>query len=382
MEQAFVKNDMMVWCLSAVFIMSLAITGLLIPKILLIAYRKNLFDIPDARKIHTSRVPRLGGIAFVPAIIISIAMIFGLSESDTVIRSGDIAEPSMPFGICGLLLLYITGISDDLIGERYKAKLAMQIAAAGLMLCSGLCICNLHGFWGIYDWPQWSVYILTALVVVFIVNAINLIDGIDGLASGLSAVACAFFGVVFACSGNTFHALLSFATLGTIVPFFYYNVFGNEKMRRKIFMGDTGSLCIGFILAYLAVSMSDVHIRGVFSGFNPIVVAFSPLLVPCLDVLRVFIHRLRFHRSPFMPDCSHIHHKLLALGLSAPKAMAMIIAISAILVAVNVLLSASVNVTYLLAGDIGIWILFNIALTRRILHLRHISRLPSNGSFL
>lgn len=149
MEQAFVKNDMMVWCLSAVFIMSLAITGLLIPKILLIAYRKNLFDIPDARKIHTSRVPRLGGIAFVPAIIISIAMIFGLSESDTVIRSGDIAEPSMPFGICGLLLLYITGISDDLIGERYKAKLAMQIAAAGLMLCSGLCICNLHGFWGI-----------------------------------------------------------------------------------------------------------------------------------------------------------------------------------------------------------------------------------------
>ena len=219
-------------------------------------------------------------------------------------------------------------------------------------------------------------------MVVFIVNAINLIDGIDGLASGLSAVACAFFGVVFACSGNTFHALLSFATLGTIVPFFYYNVFGNEKMRRKIFMGDTGSLCIGFILAYLAVSMSDVHIRGVFSGFNPIVVAFSPLLVPCLDVLRVFIHRLRFHRSPFMPDCSHIHHKLLALGLSAPKAMAMIIAISAILVAVNVLLSASVNVTYLLAGDIGIWILFNIALTRRILHLRHISRLPSNGSFL
>ena len=67
------------------------------------------------------------------------------NESDTVIRSGDIAEPSMPFGICGLLLLYITGISDDLIGERYKAKLAMQIAAAGLMLCSGLCICNLHG---------------------------------------------------------------------------------------------------------------------------------------------------------------------------------------------------------------------------------------------
>lgn len=380
-EHASLVKELSTFCLPAVFTISLAITGVLIPKILLIAYRKKLFDTPDERKIHSSCVPRLGGIAFVPAIIISIGIMYGLSLRG-IADIGPIVESSVPFSVCGLLLLYLTGISDDLIGVRYRAKFVMQIISALLMIGSGLYLWNLQGFMGIYEWWAPMGYALTALVVVFVVNSINLIDGIDGLASGLSAVACATYGVVFAISGHVFYSLLAFAALGTLVPFFYYNVFGNPAMGRKIFMGDTGSLCIGFILAYLAVAMSGMEISSDLGDVNPIVVGFAPLLLSCLDVLRVFIHRLRFHRSPFLPDCSHIHHKLLALGLPTPVAMIAIISASLLLTVANIMLSAYVDVALLLTSDVVLWIGLNVWLTQRVLKVQNIQSLPENGSFL
>lgn len=352
------------------FLVSLLLTGIIIPKILLIAYRKNLFDVPDARKIHKGAIPRLGGIAFVPSLIFAVCLVIGifnlpLYNSLTEVLINSSAARAICFSVCGLLLLYLVGIADDLIGVLYRAKFVVQLIAATLLVCGGIWITNLDGFCGIYEWPDVCGCMLTLLVTVFFVNAINLIDGIDGLASGLSAVAMAFYGVMFALCGDTVNAMIAFATLGTLIQFFYYNVFGNAKMGRKIFMGDTGALCIGFILTYLSVSLTQ-RPQLLDSQWNSMVVAFSPMLVPCFDVLRVFFGRIKAGKSPFLPDKTHIHHKILRLGMSTPRAMVSILCISLVFIVVNVVLSSYINSAILMLGDLTVWTCYNLHLDRRI----------------
>ncbi len=352
-----------------VFLISLFITGLIIPNILLIAFRKNLFDDVNERKIHQGKVPRLGGIAFVPAIIFSFAFVVGLAllpqTSDFMPEMTISQERALSFGVCGLMLLYLVGVADDLIGVLYRAKFVVQIIVACFLILGGVWINNLHGFCGVEHWPDVCGAMLTMLVCVFFVNAINLIDGIDGLASGLSSVALIFYGFFFAFSGDIYNAMLSFATLAALNQFFYYNVFGSTAKRKKIFMGDTGALCIGFILTYLSVTMARMESFS-FIDANPIVCAFAPMLVPCLDVVRVFFNRIRNGVSPFQPDKTHIHHKLLNLGMSTPRAMVSILLISVAFVALNVLLSPYVNSAILLVADVIIWLAYSRFLTIRI----------------
>ncbi len=233
------------------FVISVVFTGVLIPQILLVSFRKKLFDQPDARKIHHSAVPRLGGIAFMPVALFTIAFLLGVSvllghgEMVDGLR-GEVLEFS--FALCALILLYLVGMADDLIGVQYRAKFAVQILCAVLLVASGVWINNLYGLFGIHELPRAVGWPLTVFVVVFVINAVNLIDGIDGLASGLSGVALFFYGVVFIGMGRYMYAMLAFVTLGALVSFFYYNVFGNAEKHKKIFMGDTGSLTIGIIL--------------------------------------------------------------------------------------------------------------------------------------
>ncbi len=354
---------------ATVFLISLFITGLIIPKILLIAFRKNLFDETNERKIHQGRVPRLGGIAFVPAIIFSFAFVVGLSllpQTTDFMPEMELAQKrALSFGVCGLMMLYLVGVADDLIGVLYRAKFIVQILVACFLVLGGVWINNLHGFCGVEQWPDLCGCMLTILVCVFFVNAINLIDGIDGLASGLSSVALICYGFTFALSGDIYNAMVAFATLAALMQFFYYNVFGSTKKRKKIFMGDTGALCIGFILTYLSIIIARKHDFD-FINANPIIVAFAPMLVPCLDVVRVFFNRIRNGVNPFKPDRTHIHHKLLALGMSTPRAMVNILLISVIYVGINVALSPYVNSAFLLLADVILWFMYSRWLTIRI----------------
>lgn len=351
------------------FAVSLLLTGIIIPKILLIAFRKKLFDEVNERKIHQGTVPRLGGIAFMPSLLFTMALMVGISNISTVEHFIPVLDGvqvrSIAFALCGLTLLFLVGIADDLIGVIYRAKFVVQLLAASFLVLGGVWIDNLHGFCGLYMWPTACGAMLTILVTVFFVNAINLIDGIDGLASGLSSVALVFYGVTFAVCGDILNACISFATLGALMQFFYYNVFGNAVRGRKIFMGDTGALCIGFILTYLSVTVSRIPTFS-YDEYNPLIVAFAPMLVPCLDVLRVFFNRIRRGNSPFMPDKTHIHHKLMNLGMSTRRAMVGILVISTLLSLANVFLSAYVGSALLLIADILFWIAYNSYLTKRI----------------
>lgn len=351
-------------------LLSVLFAGILIPQILLVSYRRKLFDMPDERKIHRGTVPRLGGIAFTPVILFSVSLLLGMSilmgntDMENMMR---INAQAISFGLCALLLMYLTGMSDDLIGVRYRAKFVVQIFCAVLLIGAGMYVNDLHGIIGLGHISPWFGIPLTILIVVYVVNAINLIDGIDGLASGLSSAAFIIYGTAFLKIGKPIFAMLSFACLGVLIQFFYYNVFGSAERKKKIFMGDTGSLTIGLLLAFLGLALLQWS-PDKFPTFrtNPMILAVSPLIIPCFDVVRVFLHRVRRHGNPFLPDKTHIHHKMLAIGLNQRLAMVLIVVASITFSIANILLSRYVEANLLLILDILLWTLANLWLTRHI----------------
>lgn len=352
----------------AAFLFVVLLTGVLIPQILLIAFRKQLFDIPDERKIHTLPVPRLGGLAFLPAIFFTVLLICGIgmaTGSDWLceIISGQAVTQGIFLG-CSMMALYIVGVADDLIGIRYSAKFIVQILAGILLVAGGIILDDLHGLFGIHELPVAVAIPLTILVIVFITNAINLIDGIDGLASGLSLIAAAIYGVLMLANGLSLFSLVAFCTCGALLSFFCFNVFGNAERHKKIFMGDTGALTVGIILSALSIRICGMHEMG--HGYNPAVVAFAPLLIPCLDVVRVYLHRIRNRVSPFLPDKNHIHHKLLALGLRRSVVMPTIVLSSLLFTLANCWLSSRLSITLLFLLDLVVWTFANLLLSRRL----------------
>ena len=365
------QEELFFWLENDLLAMGVAIvlTGILIPKIILIAFRRQLFDEVDERKVHRGVVPRLGGIAFFPAILFSMAVIVALNlRFESPYMEGAVFSKIVPlyFEFAAIILLFLVCIADDLIGVRYLAKFVVQILAACLMVCSGMYISDFYGILWIHDMPVWLACIFTVFIVVYVVNALNLIDGIDGLASGLSLIALTFYAVVFFRGGEFIYSMFAVAAAGTLFPFFYYNVFGDARKQKKIFMGDTGALTTGMVLVFCAVAVMCGTPDFLDVDYNPSMVALSPLVIPCFDVFRVYFHRVRHGRNPFLPDKCHIHHKLLALGVNQTRALLTILVASGGFIGLNVLLSPYVNPTVLLLIDVVIWTGGNILLTKAI----------------
>ncbi len=354
---------------SFAFVLCVLLAGWIIPQILLIAFRKKLFDKPDKRKIHHSDVPRLGGIAFKPVVFLTIAFLLGVNllmgYSQLGQELGNNVRP-FAFAFCSIMVLYLVGMADDLIGVRYMAKFLVQIACGLMLIAGGIYVGDLHGILGIHALPHWLAWPLNVLLVVFIINSINLIDGIDGLASGLSSMACLCYGIIFFMLQDYAYAMLAFATLGVLVPFFFYNVFGDAEKHRKIFMGDTGSLTIGMMLSFLSIRMSMCESDILVGEINPLVLAFTPLMIPCCDVVRVYLHRIRNKKNPFLPDDNHIHHKLIAIGMKQRQVMMVLLLAALLIVLFNCFLDQYIDVTWVVLIDVLSYTLFNIWLTKRI----------------
>lgn len=342
---------------------SMLLSSFILPRILVVAYRKRLFDISDERKVHQGIVPRLGGISFAPSILFTLSFMTGLRY----LTGYEIPEemlcfiiPEFYFLICGLTLLFLAGIKDDLVGLRYRSKFVIQIIAAIMIPLSGLWINNLYGILGIHALTPWIGIPLTVLLIVFICNAINLIDGIDGLASGLSCVALVILGSLYIHNKLWMYAMFAFASFGVLIPFFYYNVFGKVERCKKIFMGDTGSLTLGYILSFLAIRYSVCDPDVIPYSDGAIIIAFSTLIIPMFDVIRVMLIRWHNHKGLFIADKNHIHHKFLDMGFTQRQAMLLIIMMACLFCGINISLSSYVDNNILVAIDILSWIGVNL----------------------
>jgi UDP-N-acetylmuramyl pentapeptide phosphotransferase/UDP-N-acetylglucosamine-1-phosphate transferase len=278
-----------------------------IPTILRVARHKNLFDEPGKRRVHKKRVPNLGGLG------ITIGILF----TYTVYADWFDLKP-IPFIVPALLVIFSIGIKDDIMVTAPMMKLLGQILGAFIIVGLGdLRITDFHGFWG---WqPNYLVSIVVSVVfVIFIINAFNLIDGVDGLAaiSGiLSSLGLSFW---FFINGEMHVIILGAILVGSLVAFLYYNVFSRSQ---KIFMGDTGSMVVGFILATMTIRFIEFNSHAmrdqlVYQMNSAPAVAMGILIVPIIDTLRVFFLRISRGNSPFSADKNHIHHRLLTLGFS------------------------------------------------------------------
>lgn len=338
------------------FLMSIVCGFIFIPIIIHFCLDKKLYDQPDYRKIHKNPIPRLGGISFVPSMLtVSVIVLFIMNHNNG--KAMHVSLWSLYFCI-SLFIIYFVGIIDDLIGLNATVKFSIEIIAAAIMPLSGLYANNLYGLFGIHDIPFMIAAPLTILVMVFTCNAINLIDGIDGLAASLTIIALAGFFTCFLKEDMSYYYIMIISLIGVLVSYLYYNMFGSIEKKRKIFMGDSGSLSLGFILGFLAIKYC-MNTPDYPYASSRIMWSWTFLAVPCFDVVRVFFYRIIHGQSPFHPDKNHIHHKLMACGLSQHQALIVIVSLQLLLIVGNAVLSDTTSISLIFIIDIIAYLLAN-----------------------
>ncbi|GAB4390519.1 MAG: MraY family glycosyltransferase [Thermodesulfovibrionales bacterium] len=287
--------------------LSFAITVSLLPRLAGIASRAGLMDAPGRRKVHDEPVPTVGGIGIVTALCASFAIF---------------TPPSYLMGyLAGLLLLFVVGLADDMLDISSRFKFAAQMAASLLMIY----VSN-AAIWSFGDLLALGPFVtgplaapLTVFCTIGVINAVNMADGLDGLAGGQSLIALVTFSLLAYLSGRPELALLSLALVGGIIGFLRYN-----WHPATLFLGDAGSLSLGFSLAFLSVALTQtgsVHV-------SPVV----PLLIlalPITDCVTVMLKRISKKRGPFYADRTHLHHVLLKFGMQKKSAVLAILCASA-----------------------------------------------------
>lgn len=284
-------------------LMAFGIVYISIPLLRKVAYDKDIYDKPDNdRKLHCRYVPTLGGVA------IYLAFFIGFSISG---YAGEIRGFS--YFAAALTLLFFTGLKDDLVDLSAVKKLLIQVFSSLLIIFgSGITITNFYGVFGVQEIPYWVSILLTTFTMIVIVNSYNLIDGIDGLAAGVGIIASIFFGIGFIVAGEYAMAVMATILLVALATYLRFNF-----NPAQIFMGDTGSLVVGFLLAFLAVKFvglnenpAYVKIFGNTSSIIPVAI----LALPLFDTLTVFYKRIRRGDSAFKPGQDHIHHSIIKMG--------------------------------------------------------------------
>lgn len=270
-------------------LLPLVLNLILTPVIITIAHKRKLFDITDERKTHKGDIPRLGGIGVFLSMMISFVIMFLLIRTEIPIA----------FYI-SLLLIFISGLTDDFKPVKPIVKLLTQIVATLILIVGGVSLThiyiplfNINLYLGIFSYP------LTFLWIIGITNALNLLDGMDGQAGGVSAIGAVTIAIASLLIGQLHIGILCFILSGALIGFLYYNL-----PPAKIFMGDSGSLTLGFFLASIPLLYGQPTIKG-----KMMLVTIAVLIIPIFDVFAAIIRRKLDNRSFFTPDRGHIHHK-------------------------------------------------------------------------
>jgi UDP-N-acetylmuramyl pentapeptide phosphotransferase/UDP-N-acetylglucosamine-1-phosphate transferase len=283
------------------FFSAFVVTLITIPPILHLVKKYSLYDMPDFRKEHKIPVATFGGVAIWAGMVVSLMMWFSFSNTANII--------SFMFS---LVILFSLGVMDDLKNLSARYKLIIEIGLATIMAIAGTRITTFNGLFGIHELPLSAQYTFTVLAIVGITNAFNLIDGIDGLAGGIGFMSLVTLGIFLTLCGDTNMALIAFALAGGLLAFLYYNL-----NPASIFMGDTGSLVLGFVISIMCIRLMQVNIAmpHPLVPHSPVFV-LGIVLIPVFDTLRVFSLRMWKGKSPFSPDKTHIHHVLTNSGFS------------------------------------------------------------------
>ncbi|RYE23769.1 MAG: undecaprenyl/decaprenyl-phosphate alpha-N-acetylglucosaminyl 1-phosphate transferase [Sphingobacteriales bacterium] len=358
------------------FATSLAISLFTIPQIIYIANRKRLFDLPDNfRKVHERRtISNLGGVG------IFFAYSIGTSLFIHFFKNWDIYN-KWNYIMAASSIFFLVGMTDDLIALRAMKKLSAQLVPVIIIIFGAdIRIESFHGIFGVQELPYWFSVALTGSLYLFFTNAFNLIDGINWLAGSMGVLATFCFGVLLFLEGHEGSACIAFTMMGAIIGFLRYNI-----TPARIFMGDTGSLLLGFTIIILCV----MSLGGYTSGAHITALVHTPgamftmgvgvLSIPLFDCFRVFFSRLSKGKPPFLADRNHMHHYFLDLGFSHLQAVGAMIAGNIFLIIMAWLLEGlnpalAITILFLVAS-----LLFFILRTARNMHLAKKEKLSLNN---
>ena len=289
-----------------VLIISFLMVYLIVPNITSVIVRRKLNDIPDDRSSHGTPTPTMAGVAF----------FFTLIFTQFLIQKFDSDQIGINI-ITASTLIFFTALKDDLVNVSPRIKIIVEIFAVTLVLYfTNFQALNLHGFLGFHELGAVPSFLILLIGMLGIINSYNLIDGIDGLAAIIAMIIFSSFGIIFFVAGGLwYYILICLSFIGMLSAYLFYN-FSN---KRKIFMGDTGSLLIGFCIGICSIKLLTMNSTSLsnfsFLPENLIYLLLAILWIPIFDMLRVIFIRLKNKKSPFYPDRNHLHHLLIDLGL-------------------------------------------------------------------
>ncbi len=320
------------------FGVSLAISLGLLPFILKFAKHHKLFDLPGGRRIHSEPTPRIGGVAIFLALLLPLLIFFKV--------------PPQLYGIyLGLISIFTLGILDDLYELPAWTKLVGQVFAASITIFFGITISNLtNPFGGTILLSPFVDVILTLVWILLIVNTVNFLDGLDGLAAGISGIASFILIVLslFTIVNQPDTASMAAIVLGAALGFLYYN-----WHPAKIFMGDSGSHILGYMIAILSIiSGGKVATAALVLGF------------PILDVAWSVVRRLGTGRHPFSADRMHLHHRLLDMGLTQPQTVTLFYLLSSSLGVIALISGTLSKLIWLVVTIVAMWLIVRFTISR------------------
>ncbi|MGD9941352.1 MAG: MraY family glycosyltransferase [Clostridia bacterium] len=315
------------------------------PLVIWLCHRNGWYDRLDLRKIHSGRIPRLGGVAiFVSfSLAFSAGSVLGIVNRNVQGWSGNFLLVAL-----ATLAVFAAGLVDDFRPVRARYKFLIQLAASIVVVMSGYHFRTL-----VIPFPPYQVefgwlgYPLSVLWIVGITNAMNMIDGMDGLSGGISMIAAGVYGLLYAGLGEPLPALLAFSLAGAVVGYLFFNL-----PPARIFLGDAGAYFVGFMLAVLPL----LH-RGEHSANFGLMGAITVLIIPVYDVFAAIWRRVRDKRSVMDPDRSHLHHKLMALGFNTRQILAIVYA-SGLLLGAAAISTMYLSLAWSYGIMVGAWVLF------------------------
>ncbi len=323
---------------------SLFIIFLTTPSVRKIAHAKRIFDKPDPRKVHTGKIPLIGGIVIFLAFFLSVIIFAGFSDL-----------PDLPFLLAAGLFIFLIGLKDDILITAPLTKLISFILIATILIIMGdIRITNYHGLFFLTR-INYPFSVITSLVVILvIVNGFNFIDGIDGLAGSTGILSGLVFGTWFFLNDRMELCLVSFIMVGSLAGFLYYNF---SRGRKKMFMGDSGSLLVGLVMAYLGIRFNESIPRtGVYALHSSPAVAFGIMIVPLMDFLRAFITRLFRGRSLLKADKEHFHHQLIRSGFTHIQATIYLVTTNCIIIGISFLFDG-IGILWLMLLNVSVYLL-------------------------
>lgn len=300
------------------------------------SYALGIVDKPNHRKVHVKPIPVIGGICIVASVFVAVFF-------SNIGRSFLLQHPII---LIGSMLLFVVGVWDDLKNISPTLRLLIQFVCVGAAAASGVRLTSLYGLFGIEEINLFWQYAITIVIIVGVTNAFNLLDGIDGLAGGLAFINISVLAGISFCLHQYSLFVLLITILGALAGFLKNNIY-----PAKIFMGDAGSLLLGFLTASVGILLIEKGRVGHTEHLSYIVTLIaSILIIPVFDSLRVYLMRMQKGNSPFSADKSHIHHLLLGFDINHKKAAFAIYLIELVILVFGTALHQIVGISLCLLG--------------------------------